>query len=69
MSKSIEAENLSRMHSEAAHLLSMVADDDDVMAAIRRVDPDLADQIEHVDRKWKDAGQVFLKSLTRKVAP
>jgi hypothetical protein len=66
-----EAEALTRACENAAHTFaSLIANDDDVLAAIRKLDdgPEMVEEIRDVNQRWTDAGQVFLKSMHTKGA-
>jgi hypothetical protein len=49
--------------SAAANILGEIAEDPDVMAAIRKASPETADDIKATAQKWKDAGEAFLRSI------
>jgi hypothetical protein len=63
-----EAEAVSEACQNAAHALSTLADDDEAMAALRKIDggQELVAEIRSTITEWTDAGQAFLESLHKK---
>jgi dsDNA-specific endonuclease/ATPase MutS2 len=64
-----EAEAVSRACENAAHTFaSLIANDDEVLAAIRELDDgaEMVKEIREVNQAWTDAGEVFLQSMHKK---
>lgn len=63
MSKTKEQRALTQAHSRAADLLGEIYEDPDVMEAIRKASPDMADEITDCMKEWRSKGQAFLESV------
>jgi hypothetical protein len=67
--ESSEARELREACESAAHCFNtLIADDDEVLSVLRKLDggEDLIGEIRSVARRWTDASQAFLESLTKK---
>jgi len=59
----VKATALEDAQRNAANLLGEIADDPDVMAAIKKASPETAKDVKDTHAAWKDAGEAFLRSI------
>jgi hypothetical protein len=66
----LAAKALDQACQNAAHALGTLADDDEALAALLKIDggKELVDEIRDVNRLWNEAGQTFLGSLSKEAS-
>jgi len=63
MTNDPKARALEDAQSAAANLLGEIAEDADIMAAIREASPETVKDVKTTVQAWKDASEAFLRSI------